>query len=272
MKVKILTGLVVFHLTAVSFVYAEKPEVNIGGLIEVGYEKVGDDPGNFKAGDIEVSIDAKLNENVSGNVLLRPDTPDEILDEVTITLENFSPAPISVTAGKTVMPFGVFETHLISDPWTKENELICWEINTVGVIGSYAHKMGEVAVALYDSSDLEDPSALAVQLSIMPTDGVTLGASFMSYYEDGEKEAFEYADLSGMVKVALGKVTIDGEYSGATKREEDMPRPSACSVGLAFHVSKPLELAVRYDGLSDDNENTISPESRIGAGFQLHPF
>lgn len=101
---------------------AQEKIFGISGSIEVGFEKKGEEKSNLSMGDIEVSLDVKLNDKVCGNVLLRPDTPQEILDEATIKLEKFHPLPISITVGKRVMPFGVFESHLISDPLTKEWE------------------------------------------------------------------------------------------------------------------------------------------------------
>jgi hypothetical protein len=255
-------------------------EISMGGLIEVGYEKINyektaDKPGNLTTGDIELNIDAKLNEKVSGNILLRPDTPDEILDEATVTLENFSEKPFFITVGKTVMPFGVFNSHLISDPWTKENDLVVWETKAVGVIGGYSHKMVKVAAALYDSSDLKDPGALAGQLFVMPQDGVTFGVSYKSYYEDGqneagENEAFKYADLSGMVELVVDKLIINGEYSWASTRGKSAPKLSAYSAGLAFQAIDPLELALRYDILNDDDGNAVNAKSRIGGGFNYN--
>jgi hypothetical protein len=269
MKVKILTGLVVFHLAAVSFVYAEKPEVNIGGLIEVGYEKIGDDPGNLRVGDIEVSIDAKLNENISGNILLRPDTPDEILDETTISLET---APISITAGKTVMPFGVFESHLISDPWTKENEILVWETNQVGVIGAYSKPPVEISLALYDSTKDEEPVSFALQVSLTPVEEITIRGSYRNQKGEDGVGTNTLTDIGAYFQFASGPVTVDIEYCGATTREKNEPKPSAYSIGLSYQVSEPLEFALRYDSLNDDDDNIILPKSRIGVGMNYTLF
>ncbi|HAV42673.1 TPA: hypothetical protein DCX15_01470 [bacterium] len=253
--------------------YADS-EVNVGGLIEVGYEKIGEEVGNLKTGDIELGFKARLNEKVSGRIGLRLDgLPEaEALDEATITLERFSEFPFFVTMGKTVMPFGVFNSHLISDPWTKENKVVTWETKAVGLVGGYAHKQVEVSCALYDSSDLKDPEALAAQISLKPTEGVTFGASYKSYHDVKNNEVLGYTDLSVMTEMVWKKMTLDGEYIVATKREENAPKPSAYSVGLAFQATESLELAVRYDKLNDDDEDRIRPDSRIGAGLNYTLF
>ena len=265
-----IIGFIGIWLFLITPVFAEI-EVGVEGLIEVGYEKVGDESGNLSAGDIEISIDAKLNEEVSAHILLRPDTPEEILDEATISLEGFSKALLSITAGKCVMPFGVFESHLISDPWTKENSLLTWEINKVGIIGSYHKESLEFSLALYDSSSEEEPAALAAQVSAVPVEGLTLGASYRN--QKGDEEGTDVlADLSVMAQYAPGLMTIDLEYCLASDRENGEPKPSAYAVSLAYQVNEPLKLALRYDGLSDDDDTTISPESRIGIGINYALF
>jgi hypothetical protein len=257
-------------------------EVSVSGLIEVGYEKVGDEKGNLRAGDIEIGIEAKLNKQVSGAVLLRPDAEakanGDILDEATITLEDFNEAPISITAGKTVMPFGVFNSHLISDPWTKEaaigteGDTISWEINQVGVIGSYAKEPVKISLGLYDSTIDEEPTAFAAQVSLVAAEKLTIGGSYRNQKGEG-RGTNTLADISAMAQYATDPITVEIEYCKAVTREENKPKPSAYSVGLAFQATdKPIELALRYDGLNDDNENTISSKSRIGIGFNYTLF
>lgn len=243
-------------------------EAGVGGLIEIYYEKIGDEPSNLGAGDIEVNINAKLSDKVTGNILLRPDTPDEILEEATITLENFSQMPISITAGRTVMPFGAFNSHLITDPVTLENDLVTWETYAVGVIGGYAHKKAEVACAFYDSSNRKNVGAFAGRISLCPKDGLTFGGSYKICFENES----EHADLSGMAEVIIGQVTIDAEYCEVTKRENDKPKPSAYSLGLAYRATEPLELALRYEELKDDDDRATSSEARIGVGLNLSLF
>jgi predicted porin len=74
-------------------------------------------------------------------------------------------------------------------------------------------------------------------------------------------------DIGAYFQFASGPVTVDIEYCGATTREKNKPKPSAYSVGLAYQASEPLELAVRYDSLNDDDDSSKSPKSRIGVGI-----
>jgi hypothetical protein len=241
--------------------------VNLGGLIEIGYEKIGDGPAAFKVGDNEVEIEARLGKKISGTILLRPDKEAEnngdILYEVFILLDNLSPLPISISVGKRVIPFGVFETHLISDPWTKE-----WEINQVGLIFSYAKKPLELNLSLYNSSN-ERGISFAFQIL---TEELTVGGSYRRQMGEDGVGINTLADLHGYIQYAGGAVTVDLEYCGAVIREDNEPKPSAYSFSLAYQLSEPLEIALRYDGFDDDDSSTLQSTSRIGAGLNYTLF
>lgn len=266
-RIWIISSLVI---ALISPVFADV-KTRVGGLIEVGYEKIEKKKGNMSVGDIDVAIEVKLNDKISGNVVLRPDAEAEnngdILDEVGITLENFSQAPVSFYIGKAVMPFGVFNSHLISDPWTKENDVICWEINQVGLIGSYNKERANFNLAIYNSPADEKLSAIATVGSLSVIEGFTIGAGYRN-----KTGTNTFSDVSGMAEYVTGPVTADFEYCGATKRGSDEPKPSAYLVGLTYKIKEPLEIALRYDGFKDDDKNAISSRNRIGIGVNYILF
>ncbi|MBF0263740.1 MAG: LbtU family siderophore porin [Gammaproteobacteria bacterium] len=97
--------------------------VEIGGLIEVEAQNVSPD-GAASSSDIyvataELGIGAKINKNVTADMVLLYEGPDATLelDAATITITPDS-MPLSFTFGKTGVPFGVFDTNLLSDPLT----------------------------------------------------------------------------------------------------------------------------------------------------------
>jgi hypothetical protein len=98
--------------------------VSLGGLVEIeaGYEDTADETSSdISLVTVELALDAQKG-IVSGHTLLlyegTPGDDKELnVDEATISLD-FS--PFSVTAGLTYVPFGNFETHLVSDPFTLE--------------------------------------------------------------------------------------------------------------------------------------------------------
>ena len=72
---------------------------------------------------MELGLDAAINEYVSGHFLLlweEDDTEPVDLDEGFITLTCGPNCPAYVSAGEMYVPFGNFESHMISDPLTLE--------------------------------------------------------------------------------------------------------------------------------------------------------
>ena len=72
---------------------------------------------------VELGLDARVNDYVSGHFLLlweEDDTEPVDMDEGFITLTGGPDCPAYVSAGKMYVPFGNFESHMISDPLTLE--------------------------------------------------------------------------------------------------------------------------------------------------------
>ena len=72
---------------------------------------------------MELGIDAEVNEYVSGHVLFlweEDDTEPIDLDEGFITLSGGDACPGYFSVGKMYVPFGNFESNMVSDPLTLE--------------------------------------------------------------------------------------------------------------------------------------------------------
>lgn len=101
--------------------------ISVGGLVEVEASSAKDYAGN-KTSDVtlatvELAVDAAVNEWVTAHVLaLHEDDGTEPweIDEATVTLGNSKKNPFYLTAGRMFVPFGSFESHLVSDPLTLE--------------------------------------------------------------------------------------------------------------------------------------------------------
>lgn len=103
--------------------------IELSGLIEVeaGYvsidPKEGDssDESDIAVATVELGVDAEITKHVLGHVLfLYEDGEDISVDEATITLSGEDVIPAYLTAGEMYVPFGNFESHMISDPLTLE--------------------------------------------------------------------------------------------------------------------------------------------------------
>ena len=101
--------------------------VTLSGCIEVeaGFTEDydGNDESDIVLATVELGIDIDLHKYVSGHILLlweEDDTEPVDLDEGFITLGNTEFFPVYLQAGKMYVPFGNFESNMISDPLTLE--------------------------------------------------------------------------------------------------------------------------------------------------------
>ncbi len=101
--------------------------VDISGVIEVEASYTDDYDGartsDLDLTNVEIGIEAGLNDMVAGFAVLKWEEDGEegvFVDEGGITLGNLEALHYQITAGKLYVPFGVFETNMISDPLTLE--------------------------------------------------------------------------------------------------------------------------------------------------------
>ena len=99
--------------------------VEIHGALEVEYsygeDYSGDDSSDIALATLELAIEVGINDNVDIQLSLlheEDDTPVEV-DVGVIKLHDES-SPISLSAGQLYVPFGSFESNMISDPLTLE--------------------------------------------------------------------------------------------------------------------------------------------------------
>jgi len=112
------------HLTA-SMLIAMGMGAEVSGAVEIEMNSGEAYDSSEKSSDIalatvELGFDAKINDRVSAHVLMLHEddsTESPTIDEGTITITN---GPISINAGRMYIPFGNFESHMISDPLTLE--------------------------------------------------------------------------------------------------------------------------------------------------------
>ena len=98
--------------------------VKVGGVIELDtvYESPyeGDGASNSEAGKVEIGIEARIHDWAAGEIVLL-DEPGEDFDVDTAAITIGPPdGSWHFTGGRYAVPFGAFETGLISDPLTLE--------------------------------------------------------------------------------------------------------------------------------------------------------
>jgi hypothetical protein len=265
-----------------------------------GDNKVNDSTSDLDIGTVELALETAFHEYVSGNFILKGenlDANDRVFwDEATITIkkEGF---PLYFIGGKRGQPFGFFESHLINDPITQD----CYEIVKTGAtIGYTTEYLGlDISATIYKGEALmghldefftyidrdstsggytlspnyaetDDVSSYIGNITICPVEGLTVAAFYDS--EPGDRE--RNTTGGGMFHYEISKITLDGEYITAIKREKHFTdnkeyKESAWFAAIAFQLIDPLEIAARYEAFDDDigGEQDAHLTDRYSIGF-----
>jgi hypothetical protein len=208
------------------------------------------------------------------------------LDEAIATLKSLH-VPLYLIGGKTVMPFGVFEDHLIEGTLTED----LYEIDQWGAtLGFNPDFYGlDLSISIYedpqvienlqnfDSHDFrperqkEDKfRSYIANISLEPIEDTLI---LSAYYDSEPGDGNRNQTVGGAFTLNYWKLTLDAEYITALSREkgenEEENKESAGVVGLAFEPLESLQLATRYAVFSDDNPGDQDEvlDYRIVAGF-----
>ena len=269
--------------------------IRVGGTIEVDLNHQNNGVGGtLQVGTVELTMDAKLSGWSHAHVLLlhEADAAETVtVDEANITLGNTNYSPLQVTAGRMALPFGSFETQMLSDPLTltlaetKETALqIGFDRN--GWHGSgylfdgNSRETGESERALQFGFDLgyamqtdvmrmawgvgyinamENSDTLSDQLKLGETEGGTI-ASYVGGFST-------YAGLT------VGPYTLIGEYIVALDDFEGSDTSSSwqgsdtqawnAELGYAFgFLGREANVAVGYQGTKGASGLADLPETR----------
>ncbi|MGD9078936.1 MAG: outer membrane beta-barrel protein [Desulfobacterales bacterium] len=208
------------------------------------------------------------------------------LDEAILTLQSIG-MPLYFIGGKTVMPFGVFEDHLIEGTLAED----LYEIDEWGAtLGINPDFYGlDLSFSVYKDPQVienlqnEDTHGWApgrqkedkfrsyiANVTLEPIeDTLALSAFYSSEPGDGNRNQ----SIGGAFTLNYWKFTLDAEYITALTREkgenEEENKESARVVGLAFDLLDSLQLATRYEVFSDDTRGDQDEvvDYRIISGF-----
>ncbi|MEW6079531.1 MAG: LbtU family siderophore porin [Thermodesulfobacteriota bacterium] len=288
---------------------------SFSGLLEAeaGYEKLNpeaageptDKSSDVTLATMQLGVDATLNEHVSGHVLFlweQDDTEPVDLDEGFVTISGGEQRPVYVTAGKYYLPFGNYETHFISDPFTLE----LGEANESAVMCGYHGALFDINAGAFNGdinqTDEDDhvENAFAGASFTLPDDwagpvSLTAGISYISSIADTDGLSGEIAgrdgeegtgglkdDVGGMA----GYVTIGFEdraffkagYVGALDEFEPgelafvdgKAKPSAWNFEAAYVTGSRIGAGLKYEGTDDCGD--FLPETGFGAIIFWYPF
>jgi hypothetical protein len=266
---------------------------NMSGLVEIA-ASMGDDPafGTGDASDIdaatlELGIDAKVSSTVNAHVLfLYEDAAgtDFNVDESTIEIVTES---VTITGGKMYVPFGSFETHMISDPLT----LLMGETNESAVLISMGSGQFQGGAYLFNGDVDEvgpdnevDNLGLTARFAIA-NEGMTLdlGFDYISNIADSDGisaviGATVVDTPSAILLHAIykrGKITGIFEYLSSDSFDVadytvkgSAAEPTAMNLELGYEIEamgSPATIAISLQ--STDDAAGFLPESALLIGF-----
>lgn len=270
-------------------------KVGISGAIEAeaayssGYDDVKEEDVDLTS--FELGLDVALNDFVSGFALMKwEEDGDEgvFLDEGGITTGNVEETGFAVTAGKLYVPFGVYETALISDPLTLElGETREGAVVVDGAAGNFyggAYAFNS-AINDDDEDDMIDAfgvmagyafetDGMSVDLSAGWISNLTSSGGFSGYLEDAAVETLDDYTAGATVCAVMNVAdfTLVGEFLTALDNdyqasENSEPMAWNLELGYGFDMSgHAASVAVSYQG-SDEAAFLGLPETRLAAAF-----
>lgn len=261
-------------------------KVRLSGFVEFNYEYLdvkdtenddSDSSTDLFVSSVALSIRAYFNEWSKAKVQLeledigkKDGTTKARLDEGTLTLK--APwVPLYLISGKTVMPFGVFEDHLIEGTLAED----LYEIDEVGATVSFAPDFYglDISLSVYkDASIMENLEdfdthefregrheegsfkSYIVNVTLEPVEDTF---SVSTFYNNEPGDHRRNTSIGGALTLNFWKFLLDAEYITALQREDgengQENKERAAAVGLAFDVLDSLQLAARYAAFDDDN-------------------
>ena len=276
--------------------------LKISGVVEVeaGYAKTDfDDPaeddettGSLDLTTVELAFDADVTSQISAHVLLKYEDDDVFVDEGYVTWTGPETCPVTLTAGRMVLPFGNFDSRFVTDPLTLElgetnqgaltlaygfmNDKIGLD---VGVFNSRAEEAGED----------DTVSSYVGRLTVTPLEGISFGASYSSSLAaaDSFNEqvkgplADDVAGYSAFVTATLmEKLTVAAEFVAAVDSFEageiydgadtEKRTPKAWNLELGYAFADNLDAALRYGGSKDGDAGRGEFLPEIQAGVVLN--
>lgn len=97
----------------------DNDKIKFSGAIEIELGS-SDGDSDLKVATVEVGIAAAINDNVSAEIVLLHEEDDTAFSVDTATVNIAASDQLSLLAGQTTVPFGSFESNLVSGPITKD--------------------------------------------------------------------------------------------------------------------------------------------------------
>jgi len=290
-----LTGILLFTSTSLAAPANTQISGTVEGEFTFGEDVNGVSSSNIALATAEVALDADLSEWVSAHLLLlheEDDTPLEV-DEGIIEFGNSFLSAFSLQLGQLYVPFGAYETNLISDPLTLEigearesaavirydNRfkfavyLFNGDINkadTDDAIDNFGITLGY----LYEGEDLSIELSLGLINNIGESDG--LSGVITENLPDSSVVEYVSAITSHLIiewgpLVFISElVAANDEFAAGEIYQNRASKPSASNLEVAYNINDTFSVAAAVQQSVD--VSGILPETRtlFGIGYTLN--
>ena len=270
--------------------------VEIGGVIELeaayashGADDEGDPSTTAELATLELGIAARIHDWVGAEIVVKNDDEDDIaIDETFLTIAPPEGA-WALQTGRYVVPFGVYETNMISDPVTLDlgetgQDAVMFAAESGGLYGSAFAFDGDLKRG---GGNTIDGFGVALGYAMEIERGGAIDANLSWINDLGESDGFEIdpagADnvpgWAASVVLGWGDVTLIGEYLTALDDFEGDgiefgdagAEPSAWTVEAAYGFDlggRDATAAVSYQGTSEATALKL-PENRSLVGLSV---
>lgn len=250
----------------------ESSSISFSGVIEVEASNV-DTTGSTTQKDVstatvELGIAAEISSEVSAEIVLKYEdgaSNDKMnVDTAIITLAPEG-SPASFTLGKTGVPFGVYDTNLVSDPITKT----LGDTSDNGVIQADI-EAGAVGISAYayngDANGKVDDFGINFGFGIEDA-GLSFNLGHINRFQSEEVDALA---LSAMFET--GPFTVIAEHVAANDKMANGKEPSASIFEIGYGTllgGKASTFAIGYQTSDEADSVSDMPEKRVAAALSV---
>lgn len=275
--------------------------ITLHGLLEIeaAYAKAdgGDATSDLSLATAELSIEAALNDYLGGHLTLLHEEEDGAedgidVDEAVISLT--APGPIlgqtgSLHAGRMYVPFGMFNSYMISDPLTLELGETRDTALLLALEGElWTLKAGTFNGGVDPAGDDDTIDSWVLALDFTLGERLGFGASYISDLAESDNQLVQDAALftdsvagaSVYLSAHCGQFGLEAEYLAALDDfdtalvaiGEDLTgrRPAAWNLELAWMPSDQLQLAARYEQAEDFRDDVRRYGTTVSYGLYEH--
>lgn len=275
--------------------------VTLHGLLEAEayYAKPNDsdEESDLTLATAELSIEATLNEAVGGHLTLlyeeEDGEEDDIeVDEAVISLTSpgqlFGQTP-SVHVGRMYVPFGMFNSYMVSDPLTLE----IGETQDTAALFALEGDVWVLKAGVFNGdvdADGDDNHIdnFVASFELMPVENLAFGFSYINDLAESDNELVQEAALyssnvaggSAFLSAQCGQFGLELEYLTALDDFDSAliaigggltgKRPEAWNIELAWMPTEKVQLAARYEEANDFQEDVKRYGATASYGLHEH--